>query len=121
MIVLDVTPCTKPRMTRRDKWLKPPRDRVARYWDFCELIRIETRKHGCVLGDKVSLTFVLPMPKSWWKKKRRDMDGKPHQGRPDLSNLIKAFEDALFEEDSSIYEYGFMRKEWGEVGKIIVH
>ena len=45
----------------------------------------------------------------------------PHQQRPDLDNLIKAFKDALCEEDSHVHTYGVMKKVWGEEPKIMVH
>ncbi len=60
------------------------------------------------------------MPKSWTKKKALEMNGKPHKQTPDLSNLIKAFEDALWKEDSVISEYGSMKKVWGKVGSILI-
>jgi Holliday junction resolvase RusA-like endonuclease len=60
------------------------------------------------------------MPKSWSKKKRNELNGKPHTQRPDLDNLIKAFKDALCEDDSHVHTYYNMRKIWGEDGKIII-
>lgn len=52
------------------------------------------------------LIFYLPMPKSWNAKKRREHDGQPHQQkrRNDWDNLAKAFCDALWEEDGSIWD-----------------
>jgi Holliday junction resolvase RusA-like endonuclease len=60
------------------------------------------------------------MPKSWSKKKRERMDGQPHRQRPDLSNLIKALEDSLYEDDSKIWQYRGLEKRWGETGQIII-
>lgn len=65
------------------------------------------------------MTFVLPMPKSWSHKKRIQMDGKPHMQRPDLSNMLKALEDAIYQEDSVIYTI-HISKIWGSEGKIII-
>lgn len=36
------------------------------------------------------------MPKSWSKKKREEMDGKPMQQKPDIDNAVKGFVDSLF-------------------------
>jgi len=39
--------------------------------------------------------------------------------RPDLSNLLKALEDAIYQEDSVIYNV-YIEKRWGPEGKIII-
>ncbi len=65
------------------------------------------------------ITFVLPMPPSWSKKKRDAMDGQPHQQKPDLDNLKKSLLDALFEDDSHIWD-ARTSKVWGETGMIII-
>ncbi|KNE88062.1 hypothetical protein PSTG_18543, partial [Puccinia striiformis f. sp. tritici PST-78] len=59
------------------------------------------------------VTFVLPMPDSWSKKKRTEMAGKPHQQKPDKDNLEKALLDAIFEDDCRILD-GRVTKVWGE-------
>lgn len=50
--------------------------------------------------------FHMPIPESWSKKKRRDYLWTPHSKTPDLSNLIKFFEDVfngiLYRDDSLI-------------------
>ena len=45
--------------------------------------------HHMKFNGAVSLdvSFIMPMPKSWSKKKRAAMDGKPHTARPDIDNL----------------------------------
>jgi len=80
----------------------------------------EVRKQGIVIdefGNRV--TFVLPMPKSWSKKKKIKMLGKPHQTTPDKDNLEKGLLDAIFKNDSHIWDLR-VTKVWGEVGMIIV-
>ncbi|MBN3093504.1 RusA family crossover junction endodeoxyribonuclease [Pectobacterium brasiliense] len=114
MKTYNITPLGKPRMTQRDKWQK--RLPVLRYRAFCDEVRL----------NKITLpesgwhvTFVLPMPPSWSKKKRSEMNGKPHQQKPDKDNLEKALLDAIFDDDSRIWD-GRVSKIWGEVGKIII-
>ncbi len=82
-----ITPVPKPRMTQRDKWKKRPV--VLRYHAFKD----EVRAAGVELEESGQhIIFVLPMPKSWSKKKQREMVGKPHQQKPDKDNLEKALE-----------------------------
>lgn len=110
---LIITPIGKPRMTQRDRWAKRPC--VSRYWSFKDELR---RLWG---GDKVpsqiSLTFYLPMPKSWSKKRRNEMLGMPHQSKPDIDNLIKCFLDCLLEDDSYVWRVDAF-KLWSEDGSI---
>lgn len=47
------------------------------------------------------------------------MAGKPHQQKPDKDNLEKALLDAIFGEDSHIWD-GRVTKIWGETGKMII-
>ena len=47
------------------------------------------------------------------------MDGKPHQHRPDLDNLVKAVLDAFFEEDKQIYDVRGT-KFWKVKGSILI-
>lgn len=87
-----------------------------RYRAFCDHVRLL----GVTLPESYAhVTFVIPMPKSWSKKKRAEMDGKPHQSKPDKDNLEKALMDALFTDDSHIWD-SRVTKLWGETGKIII-
>ena len=104
----------KPRMTRADKWKKRPE--VMRYRAFCD----EVRLHSVNLPESAfHVTFVIPMPQSWSKKKRQQFDGQPHQSKPDMDNLMKALMDAIYEDDAHIWD-GRITKRWGETGKIII-
>ena len=108
-----ITPVPKPRMTRSDKWKE--RACVVRYWEFKDLCRY----HKIILPEcGVSIAFHLPMPKSWPKKKKQQMDGSPHRQKPDLSNLLKALEDALYHDDSAIWHYFGLKKVWADEGGI---
>lgn len=111
-----ITPVPKPRQTQRDKWLNPPRPEVARYRAFAD----EVRGEGVKFSNGNSITFGLPMPKSWSKKKRAEQDGKPHTQVPDADNLEKALFDAIFKDDSHIWHIGEVKKLWSVEGYIII-
>jgi Holliday junction resolvase RusA-like endonuclease len=101
-------------MTQRDRWAKRPA--VLRYRAFCDEVRAAgVELYPCGLH----ITFILPMPKSWSKRKRADMDGQPHQQRPDADNLCKAIFDAVYDEDCGIWDFR-VTKLWGEEGAIII-
>jgi Holliday junction resolvase RusA-like endonuclease len=121
MIILPVIPKPKPRLTHKGRFTKTAKT----YYAYCDALRWAAHQAHYMPGDVLSLSFVLPMPKSWSGKKREAMRGMPHQSRPDLSNLVKAFEDALFPEktggDSHIYEYRLVKKVWGDDGCILIH
>lgn len=95
---IPITPVGKPRMTQRDRWAKRPA--VVRYYQFCDELRL---KHPAALPPLLIVTFYLPMPKSWSKKKKAAYNGKPHQQKPDIDNLCKAVMDALAKDDSYIW------------------
>ena len=109
-----ITPLGKPRMTRADKWKKRPA--VLRYRDFCD----QCRAAGLTVPESgASVFFVLPMPKSWSKKKKLEMMGRPHQQKPDVDNMLKALLDAVYKDDSSVWEIT-VTKLWGAEGKIVI-
>jgi len=110
----NITPMGKPRMTRADKWKKRPE--VLRYRAFCDHVRLL----GVELPEAgAHITFILPMPPSWSKKKRQEMTGKPHQQKPDKDNLEKALMDAIYADDAHIWD-SRVTKRWGEEGQIVI-
>jgi Holliday junction resolvase RusA-like endonuclease len=100
-----IDPMAAPRLTNRDRWKKRPV--VMAYFAF----RDEVRARGVVVPIPSKVTFWMPMPKSWSAKKRREMDAKPHLVRPDLSNMLKALEDAVFDEDAAVWSI-WPEKRW---------
>jgi Holliday junction resolvase RusA-like endonuclease len=72
---------------------------------------------------KIFVTFTMPMPKSWSKKKKRELLGTPHLDRPDASNLLKFYEDCfnkvLWCDDSILWSISII-KIWGEEGSTII-
>ena len=112
-MILNVDPIAKPRMTRRDKWQERPC--VMRYRAFADEVR---RQADQPLPDVLRVTFWLPMPKSWSKKRRKEMANQVHQQKPDLDNLCKALMDALSKDDAHVYRIE-AEKRWGNTG--IIH
>lgn len=110
-------PVAKPRMVRSDKYKKRPV--VLNYWAFKDRIIKQAKQQGFKLGKQYKVTFVMPLPESLPKNKKVEFEGKPHQVRPDLDNMLKALNDCLSEEDSDIH-YVVCNKVWGKDGKIIV-
>ena len=113
--VYPIVPCPKPRMSRSDRWKQRPC--VLRYRAFCDEVRLRKIE---LPTEGASVQFILPMPKSWNEKKRAAMLGQPNTQKPDLSNLIKALEDAVYADDSTIWHYASISKVWGEAGGIVI-
>ena len=118
MLTLDICPVPKPRQTRSDRWKH--RDCVMKYRAFADELRLKTSAVGYKLKNSIDVVFVLPMSKSWSPKKQAEMEGKEHQQKPDLDNLIKAFGDALLSDDSQISKIQAV-KVWGKDGAIILN
>jgi Holliday junction resolvase RusA-like endonuclease len=110
-----ITPVAKPRMTRSDKWNERPC--VTAYRKFKDDLREAIGDF--VLGDALWIQFYLPMPKSWSKKKKDEMRGKPHKATPDLDNLEKGLLDALLLHDSQIWHMD-ASKFWADEGAIYI-
>lgn len=105
-------------MVHSDRWKRRPP--VLRYFSYRHALRTLAILHGYTVDPVLNLTFVMPMPKSWNDSKRVAMDTKPHQQKPDLDNLMKAFKDSLCEDDSFVHTYEDVKKVWGKEGAIIV-
>lgn len=101
----NIAPIGKPRMTQSDKWKK--RACTRNYWAFKDYLN----KDGFQLSNRFSILFCVPFPKSYSKKKCRQLFLKPHQEKPDLDNMLKAVADSLKKEDKDIHEIR-ARKVW---------
>ncbi len=99
-------PVPKPRMTQRDKWQK--RNCVMAYRAWADRLRTEAtgspKKYLDGSYNRISVFVFLPIPPSYSRAKRLRMQGTPHDKRPDADNILKAVLDALFENDSVVYQ-----------------
>jgi Holliday junction resolvase RusA-like endonuclease len=110
-----VTPIGKPRMTQRDKWAK--RKCVVNYFAFKDEVRYQFKNPEEYLLQPHKVTFYIPMPKSWSKKKKSEMLMTPHDKKPDVDNLSKALNDAVLDDDSKIWSQ-WCEKYWSIDGCI---
>ena len=67
----------------------------------------------------LDVLFLIPMPKSWSKKKKEQMNGLPCKVRPDTDNLMKAIKDTFCKEDSHIWRE-IAEKRWAYTGSVII-
>ena len=108
----EITAISKPRMTKRDRWMKRPA--TQKYWEYKDKIKAS----GMEIPEScVHITFVLPMPRSWSRKRKNHHRYQPHQQRPDKDNLEKGLLDALFNEDCKVWDTR-VTKIWGDIGEI---
>ena len=117
MITFNVTPMGKPRMTQRDCWKKRPC--VLKYFKFKDSIKIQAKRQGYALSDTLEVIFYIPMPKSWPKKKKALLNGKPHKQRPDIDNILKGLLDTLLVDDSIVHDVT-CKKIWAYKGSIVI-
>lgn len=72
---------------------------------------------------RIEICAFYAMPKSWSKKKRAELDGKPMMQKPDCDNAAKAILDALnglvYNDDKQVTEL-HMTKIYSTEDKIIV-
>jgi len=118
---LKIEPQTHVRSTKGDSWLFAVSDEYLEQYDdkrlldhgkkggnlrrkrqlekynaYKQELRWIASKDGFKLPDGAfAVFFYIPMPKSWRWKKRLEMNGKPHQSKPDCDNLLKSMIDGL--------------------------
>lgn len=114
-MVINIKPVPKPRMTRSDAWKK--RKVVTNYWKYKE--ELQRLTIGFELPKSFKIVFGIKPPSTISNSKRLNMIGTPHQKRPDLDNLLKAFLDCLAIEDKS-YWHVDARKIWAAENFILI-
>ena len=96
-ITLNITPVSHLRTTQGDRiYFRIPRNklhppglkrllRIERYNNYkIELLAEAKRKKFTIPSSGLSVTFFLPMPKTWSKKKKKAHHGAFCQSRPDI-------------------------------------
>jgi len=102
VLVINMKPFPAPRIVRSDKWKKRPC--VMHYHAFRDELQLALRKAKYEFTGTLHIEFYLEMPKSWSLKKKKEMLGMPHQVKPDIDNLVKAFMDSFRRNDSFVYK-----------------
>lgn len=115
----DITLVPKPRMTRRDKFLRgqavrPAVGRYRAFKDECRLKRVtlDMDRYYHVLA-------LMPVPLSCTDEERQARIFQPHRFTPDKDNLEKALLDALFGNDAGAWD-GRMTKVWAGMGGMFI-
>jgi Holliday junction resolvase RusA-like endonuclease len=88
-----------------------------KYREFADKLRLLSQLEKYELGDILTVQFHITMPKSWSDKKKELMDGKPHQQKPDIDNLVKAVMDSLSSNDAHVYHIT-ASKYWAKQGSV---
>lgn len=114
-IVLKISPETHVRATQGDRiWFKIPRDklrpaglkrlmRLEKYNRYKISLLAEAKRNKFVMPEQgASITFYIPVSKSWKKWMKEKMHMQLHQEKPDIDNLYKAMGDSLLIEDKHI-------------------
>lgn len=103
----DVNPTPAPRMNRsdlgfrsklnhRDKKKRQRAYLIKRYMEFKDILGWIVKQKKIELPHRIDfIHFYIPVPPSWSKKKKKQMDRKPMKSKPDWDNLAKSFIDAF--------------------------
>lgn len=114
-IILNITPQTHVRATQGDSvFFRIPREklrpsglkrlqRLERYNKYKIDLHAECKAKQFLFPPVgASITFFIPVPPSWSKKKKKLHHGHFHQSKPDIDNLTKALLDSIMTEDKQI-------------------
>ena len=82
--------------------------------DMCRIYQLYVPEFGA------NIRFEIPMPVSWSMEKKLEMAGQPHQQTPDIDNLCKGLFDAVYKDDSKIWQLNGLSKVWAWKGAIVV-
>jgi Holliday junction resolvase RusA-like endonuclease len=124
-ILIPITPQTHIRTTQGDRiYFKIPRAklrpaglkrllRIERYNQYkIDLLALCRSKKFELPCQGLCITFYIPVPPSWSKKKKAQYHGTLHQSQPDIDNLVKALFDSLTGEDKYVGHIGSICKRW---------
>jgi Holliday junction resolvase RusA-like endonuclease len=100
-------------MSQRDKWAM--RSCVLAWRAYADRIR----RHVALVDDatlqsgSIHVVCYFPIPASYSKRWRNLLIGQPHRQRPDGDNILKTFQDALFQNDGHVWDAS-IRKFWDD-------
>lgn len=123
IIPFEVTAASRPRVTRYGTFYS------KNYEAFRKVVGewLDTQIKPVSFGGvalKARFVFILPLPKSYSKKKKELLLGQPMTDRKDIDNMQKSVMDVLqgryFNDDCQIYHVT-ASKYWGEKGRIEVY
>lgn len=107
-LFIPLPPMGAVRTTQKQKYVD---ERAKKYFTYKHHIAFLTKQHLKVPTKNpvlVDLTFYMPIPNSWSKKKKEYYNGKIHKSKPDIDNLIKGVFDSLnkiaWKDDNQVYE-----------------
>jgi len=108
-IKIDCKPMGAVRMTQRGKWVNKSAQRYLAYKDdVAWQIKSQFNREPIDSPVRVIITFFMPIPKSWTKKRKAQAPGTSHVYTPDIDNLVKGAFDAangiLWEDDKIVSE-----------------
>ncbi len=110
-----IDPSSAPRQSRSDKW--KPSAPVQRYRAYKDELKL---KHVHIPKPFHHFIFLIPMAPSWPTHRKLQMEGKPHEQKPDRDNLEKAVLDALLPDSDCMIWNGSTSKVWSQHGGLIV-
>lgn len=90
--LIEPVPASRPRVTRWATYYQP---KYTQFKKDMQKLLLGTEKTLYFELLKVDLKFFFTTPKSWSEKKKKEHDGTPKYGTPDLDNLEKAIYDSL--------------------------
>lgn len=96
---------------------------LCRWLTFIEEVRLR-KVH--IPDQNSQVIFLLPMPNSWTQRMRDQMRGYPHRGKKDkarkndVDNLLKAILDAVFGDDSGVWDIRPTKIWWDEGGIFVI-
>lgn len=123
-VVLNISPQTHIRTNTGDRiFFRIPRSklrpsglkrllRIERYNNYkVDLLAEAKRKRFTLSPAGMTITFYVPVPKSWSQKKKTAHHGMLHQSTPDIDNFCKALFDSLVSEDKFVANIS-LTKRW---------
>lgn len=115
---IDPVPASRPRVT---KWRTYYGAKYKQFKADMEKLLMGKGKNPIAEPIRTDVTFWLPIPKSYPKKRQEELRGKHCVGNADIDNYEKALYDSLngilFIDDKQIVEHS-TRKMWADIGKI---